>query len=162
MLIAVSVNDSVRLYKAEAPRKLVLIRWEHKHVAVGFGEFYGFPLLDALHPQVSTLDATGDIAIYILYRVKRQVRYCGGQSNIVFVHKDGHIDEYMQSWPGYKHVVKMESWSPPFDVLTGQLLREAAAGNNEGIDATLKLIRRQLKNKPHGRPDSKPRIVKRK
>ena len=107
------------------------------------------------------MNDSGDLAIYIMQRIKEQTKYCGGRSDIVFLHHDGSLDEYMPGWPAYKHVEHMETWSLAMNVLVGQLLREASAGSNKSMEDALELVRQHLKSKPKGVPDAHPRVIAR-
>jgi hypothetical protein len=113
--------DSFGLYKVGLPQTLVEVSEKKTgslHSAIGIGSMIADSTLDSFHTERMTVEATADLAVYIISHTKEVVTECGGYTHVVLQRTNGLI-EHLD--PGY--VDALQKWFVAYDEVVGEMLR---------------------------------------
>src|SRR5207249_4233688 len=84
LLIGLERNDFVELLYVSPPQKVLRLSvTNERHRAIGIGIMIASGMLDRFHfPAMHDLATLADLAVYIVKHTKKQVSYCGDQTDV--------------------------------------------------------------------------------
>lgn len=115
-------HGQTALYRLTPPSTCIQIdpASDSPHCAVGIGIFLADSLLDQFHPNITNVEVTADLAVYLLRHVKDVVQDCDGYSDIAIQRNDGTVEMLDRDY-----VLRLEAWFKRADEsLQVELLRK--------------------------------------